>query len=135
MYVSFIFKSTNESLHSYFSNIMHGEFEIPLMGELIYFLDFQIKQTNKGVFISQTKNCLKFLKKYDMKNANSIYTPMVSNLLIEKDEIRKEIHIIKYRCIIGYLFYLTTSCPNIMFCICMSRFQASPIELHLKTIK
>ena len=37
---------------------------------------------------------------------------------------------------IGYLLYLTTSHPDIMFSVCLcARFQANPKESHLITVK
>lgn len=71
-----------------------------------------------------------------MRDAKSISTPISLNLLIDKDEMGKEIDIIKYRGIIRYLLYLTTSHRGIMFIVSMcARFEASSRESHFKTIK
>jgi hypothetical protein len=50
-----IFGSTNKSTCEEFSRIMIQKFEISMMGELKYFLGFQIKQLQEGTFIGQTK--------------------------------------------------------------------------------
>jgi hypothetical protein len=50
-----IFGSTNKSTCEEFSRIMIQKFEMSMMGELRYFLGFQIKQLQDGTFISQTK--------------------------------------------------------------------------------
>jgi hypothetical protein len=50
-----IFGSTNKSTCEEFSRIMIQKFEMSMMGELKYFLGFQIKQLQDGTFISQTK--------------------------------------------------------------------------------
>jgi hypothetical protein len=50
-----IFRSTNKSTCEEFSRIMIQKFEMSMMGELKYFLGFQIKQLQEGTFISQTK--------------------------------------------------------------------------------
>jgi hypothetical protein len=50
-----IFGSTNKSTCEEFSRIMIQKFEMSMMGELKYFLVFQIKQLQEGTFISQTK--------------------------------------------------------------------------------
>jgi hypothetical protein len=34
---------------------MESEFEMSLLGELSFFLELQIRQSNQGIFISQTK--------------------------------------------------------------------------------
>ena len=42
----------------------------------------------------------------------------------------------RYRGIINSLIYLTTSRPDIMFSVCMcARYQSSPKESHLSTVK
>jgi hypothetical protein len=50
-----IFGSTNKSSCEEFSRIMIHKFEMSMMGELKYFLGFQIKKLQEGTFISQTK--------------------------------------------------------------------------------
>jgi hypothetical protein len=50
-----------------------------MMGELKYFLRFQIKQLQEGTFICQTKYIQGILKKFGMKNAKPIKTPMRTN--------------------------------------------------------
>jgi hypothetical protein len=50
-----IFGSTNKSTCEEFSRIMIQKFEMSMMGELKYFLGFQIKQLHEGTFICQTK--------------------------------------------------------------------------------
>jgi hypothetical protein len=51
-----IFASSNASFCEEFSKIMTNRFEMSMMRELKYFLGFQIKQLEDGMFISQTKN-------------------------------------------------------------------------------
>jgi hypothetical protein len=62
-----------------FSRIMTKRFEMSMMGELKYFLGFQIKQLKDGKFISQTKYTNDMLNKFNMNNAKPIKTPMPSN--------------------------------------------------------
>jgi hypothetical protein len=58
---------------------MIHKFEISMMGELKYFLGFQIKQLQEGTFISQTKYIQDIIKKIGMKNGKPIKTPMGTN--------------------------------------------------------
>jgi hypothetical protein len=58
---------------------MVQKFEMSMMGELKYFLGFQIKQLQEGTFINQTKYIQDILKKFGMKNAKPIKTPMGTN--------------------------------------------------------
>lgn len=106
------------------------------MGDLTYFLGLQIKQTEEGTFISQTKYCLELLKKFDMQNSKSISALMASNFLIDKDKSGVEIDITKYRGIIGSLLYLDARRPNIMFRVCKcALFHACSRESHFKIVK
>jgi hypothetical protein len=43
---------TNESTCEEFSRIMTHKFEMSMMGELKYFLGFQVKQLQEGIFLS-----------------------------------------------------------------------------------
>jgi hypothetical protein len=54
---------------------MIQNFEMSMMGELKYFLGFQIKQLQEGTFISQTKYIQDILKKFGMKDGKPIKTP------------------------------------------------------------
>jgi hypothetical protein len=71
-----IFGSTNKSTCVEFSRIMIQKFEMSMMGELKYFLEFQFKQLKEGTFISQTKYIQDILKKFGMKDSKPIKTPM-----------------------------------------------------------
>jgi hypothetical protein len=59
-----IFGSTNKSTCEEFSRIMIQKFEMSMMGELKYFLGFQMKQLQEGTFISQTKYIQDIIKKF-----------------------------------------------------------------------
>jgi hypothetical protein len=67
-----IFGYTNKSTCEEFSRIMIKKFEMSMMGELKYFLGFQIKQLQEGTFISQTKYIQDILKKFGMNNGKPI---------------------------------------------------------------
>jgi hypothetical protein len=131
-----IFGSTNQSWVDEFSRIMTKRFEMSMMGELKFFLGFQIKQLKDGTFISQTKYTNDMLKKFDMNNAKPIKTPMPSNGHLDLNEEGKSIDQKVYRFMIGSLLYLCASRPDIMLSVCMcARFQANPKECHLMAIK
>jgi hypothetical protein len=51
---------------------MTKRFEMTMMGELKFFLEFQIKQLKDGTFISLTKYTNDMLKKFGMNNAKPI---------------------------------------------------------------
>jgi hypothetical protein len=80
-----IFGSTNQKSCEEFNRIMIQKFEMSMMGELNYFLGFQIKQLKGDTFISQTKYSRNILKKFGMKDAKSIKTMMGTNRHLDLD--------------------------------------------------
>jgi hypothetical protein len=117
------------------SRVMTKIFEMSMMGELKFFLRFQIKQMKEETFISQTKYTQDMLK-FDMKNAKPIKTPIPTNGHLDLDTKGKAVDIKVYRSMIGSLLYLCASRPDIMLSVCMcARFQASPKESHLTAVK
>jgi hypothetical protein len=69
---------------------------------------FQIKQLQEGTFISQTKY-IDILKKFGMKNAKHIKTPMGTNGHLDLDTRGKSVDQKVYRSMIGSLLYLCAS--------------------------
>jgi hypothetical protein len=104
-----IFGSTNKSTCEEFSRIMIQKFEMSMMGELKYFLGFQVKQLQDGTFISQTKYIQDILKKFGMKDVKSIKTHMGTNGHLDLDTRGKSVDQKVYRSMIGYLLYLCAS--------------------------
>ena len=131
-----IFGSTNDSLSHEFATMMSREFEMSMIGELNFFLGFQVKQLKEGTFIHQEKYTKDILKKFKMDDCKPIKTPMPTNGHLDLDEGGKSVDQTLYRSMIGSLLYLTASRPDIMFSVCMcARFQANPKESHISAVK
>ncbi|WVZ81604.1 hypothetical protein U9M48_028959 [Paspalum notatum var. saurae] len=131
-----IFGCTNEKLSHEFGDMMSREFEMSMIGELNFFLGFQIKQVKGGIFIHQEKYCRDLLKKFKMGDCKPISTLMSTNEHLDADVDGKPIDQSNYCSMIGSLLYLTASRPNIMFSVCLcARFQAAPKESHLTAVK
>jgi hypothetical protein len=113
-----IFGSTNQSWCEDFSRIMMKRFEMSMMGELTFFVGFQIKQLKEGTFICQTMYTKDMLKKFDMENAKPIKTPMPTNGHLDLSEDSKAVDQKVYRSMIGSLLYLCASRPDIMLSVC-----------------
>jgi hypothetical protein len=106
------------------------------MGELSYFLGFQVKQLTDGTFISQTKYTQDLLKRFGMKDAKPAKTPMGTDIHVDLNKGGKSVDQKAYRSMIGSLLYLCASRPDIMFSVCMcARFQSDPRECHLVAVK
>ena len=71
-----IFGSTNNAFNEEFARFMTEEFEMSMMGELKFFLGFEIKQLREGTFINQAKYIQDMLKRFNMTELNIAKTPM-----------------------------------------------------------
>ncbi|GKG00434.1 hypothetical protein Tco_0302124, partial [Tanacetum coccineum] len=97
------------------------------IGELTFFLRFQVMQRDDGIFISQDKYVVDILKKFDFVTMKTASTLIEINKVLLKDEEAKDVDIHLYRSMIGSLMYLTASRPDIMFAVCA---RDSPFDLE-----
>jgi hypothetical protein len=131
-----IFGSPNCGLCKKFANSMTREFEMSTMGELKFFLGFQIKQFKEGIFLSQTKYTEDILKKFDMTNVKPCKIPIPTTGHLDEDTNAKPFDPKVYRSMIGFLLYLCASRLDIMLTVCMcARYQATPRESHYLAVK
>jgi hypothetical protein len=131
-----IFGSTNQKSCEEFSRVMMQKFEMSMMGELNYFLGFQVKQLKEGTFISQIKYTQDLLKRFGMKDAKPIKTLMGTDGHLDLDKGGKSVDQKAYRSMICFLLYLCASKTDIMLSVCMcARFQSNPKECHLVAVK
>jgi hypothetical protein len=100
-----IFGSTNQKSCEEFSRAMMQKFEMSMMGELNYFLGFQVKQIKEGTFISQTKYTQDLFKRFGMKDAKPAKTPMETDGHLDLDKGGKSVDQKAYRSMIGSLLY------------------------------
>jgi hypothetical protein len=115
---------------------MMQKFEMSMMGELNYFLGFQVKQLKEEMFISQMKYTHDLLKRFGMKDTKHAKTSMGTEGHLDLDNKGKSFDQKSYRYMIGSLLYLCASRPDIMLSVCMcDRFQSDPKECHLMAVK
>ena len=107
-----------------------------MMGELTYFLGLQIKQSDKGIFISQGKYVNDMLKKFDPTSCSAMKTSMAPPLTLDMDSNGKSVNMTLYRRMIGSMLYLTASQPDDMYSTCLyARYQSEPKKSHLTVVK
>ena len=107
-----------------------------MIGELTYFLGLQIRQQDSGIFLSQSKYARNLVKKFGLESAYSVRIPMSSNVKLTVDLLGKSVDSSFYRSMIGSLFYLTTSRPNISYSVKVcARYQVNPKESHMIALK
>jgi len=104
-----IFGATLDSKAHDFSKEMKQEFEMSLICELTYFLGLQVKQTSKGIFISQSKYAKDLVKRFGLDGKSHAHTPMITSVKISANLTGKQVDPTLYRSMIGSFLYLTTS--------------------------
>ena len=76
------------------------------------------------------------MKKFGFKSASSVRTPMSPNVKLTVDLLGKSVDSSLYRSMIGSLFYLTVSRPDISYSVAVcARYQANPKESHMTSLK
>jgi len=122
-----IFGATNTSLCKKFAKRMQNEFEMSMIGELNFFLELQIKQTNDDIFFNESKYIKELLKRFGMEHVKKADTPMGTSIKLDMDENDKNVDFTKYQGMIGSLLYLTAGRSTIMFSVCLCAcFQTCP---------
>ncbi|KAK1596224.1 hypothetical protein QYE76_017278, partial [Lolium multiflorum] len=86
-----IFGSTNQAFNDEFSKLMTDRFEMSMMGEMKFFLGFEIKQLREGTFINQAKYLQDMLKRFKMTELKGVATPMVTKCHLALDPNGKEV--------------------------------------------
>jgi hypothetical protein len=114
-----IFDGSSHTLVSRFYKMMENEFQMSMMGELTFFLGIQVKQTNEGIFIHQSKYMKDLMKKFNMAKLKPVSTPMSMAVALDPDENGEAIDQREYRSMIGSLLYLTVTRSNIQFVVCL----------------
>ncbi|KAL0556840.1 hypothetical protein IC582_005357 [Cucumis melo] len=131
-----IFGGTSSAYVEQFVDQMKREFEMSMVGELSFFLGFQIKQEEIGIFFSQEKYAKNLISKFGMDKAKPKRTPAATHLKMTKDTTGEKVDTNLYRNIIGSSLYLTASKPDIAFVIGVcARYQADPRTSHLHSAK
>nr|GEX74189.1 retrovirus-related Pol polyprotein from transposon TNT 1-94 [Tanacetum cinerariifolium] len=131
-----IFSSTDLKDCDMFSNEMSSKFQMSMMGQMSFFLGLQVSQSPGGIFINQSKFALEILKKFGMDSCDSVDTPMVDRLKLDKDLLGIPVDQTHFRSMVGSLMYLTASRPDLVFAVCMcARYQAKPTKKHLEALK
>jgi hypothetical protein len=107
-----------------------------MMGQMNFFLGFEIKQLRGGTFINQAKYLQDMLMRFKMTEMKGVATPVVTKCHLALDPNGKEVDQKVYRSMIGSLLYLCASRPDIVLSVGVcARYQASPKESHMMALK
>nr|GEV90644.1 hypothetical protein [Tanacetum cinerariifolium] len=75
----------------------------------------QVNKFSNGIFINQSKYNNYILKRCGIENYDTVPAPMVEQVKLRLDLVRKPVDHTNYRSMIGSLVYLNLSRPDIMF--------------------
>jgi hypothetical protein len=123
--------------HAYkFFEEIKQEFKMSMIGELTYFLGFQVQQSIKGIFVSQPNYAKDLVKRFSLDGKSHARTPISTSVKLHANVAGKFVDQSLYRSMIVCLLYLIASRPNISFGVGVcARFQANPKESHLTVVK
>ncbi|GJV06035.1 retrovirus-related pol polyprotein from transposon TNT 1-94 [Tanacetum coccineum] len=131
-----IFASTDPKSYDIFSNEMSSKFQMPMMGQMYFFLGLQVSQNPGGIFINQSKFTLEILKKFGMDSCDPVDTPMEDRLKLDEDPLWIPVDQTRFRSMVDSLMYITANRLDLIFTICMcARYQKSPTKKHLEALK
>lgn len=131
-----IFTGNNPSMFEEFKKDMSNEFEMTDMGLMAYYLGIEVKQEDKGIFITQEGYAKEVLKKFKMEDANPVGTPMECGSKLSKHEKGENMDPTLYKSLVGSLRYLTCTRPDILYVVgVVSRYMEAPTTTHFKAAK
>ena len=131
-----IYTGNDRVMFEKFKESMMLEFDMTDLGLLHYFLGLEVIQSDAGNFICQKKYVEEILERFQMKNCNSVTTPIEKGLKLVKDPAGRIVDSTLYKQIVGSLMYLTATRPDIMHAVSsISRYMERPREDHLLAAK
>ncbi|XP_071717980.1 uncharacterized mitochondrial protein AtMg00810-like [Rutidosis leptorrhynchoides] len=131
-----IFGSTDQKMVAEFLDVMQKRFKISSLGAINFFLGLQVDQTEKGIFLHQSKYVADILSRFKMEDERIAKNPLSVNHGITPENTGPKVNPTLYRAIIGSLMYLTASRPDIMFATYLcARYQAQPNVNHMLAAK
>nr|GEV09315.1 copia protein [Tanacetum cinerariifolium] len=119
-----LFGSTNPKFSKRFEKLMHGRFEMSLMGEMKFFLGPQIHQSPHAIFINLAKHALEIHHKHGMEKRQSIGTPLATKPKLDADLSGNPVDQTEYHSKIGSFMYLTSCRPDILQADCTAMSSA-----------
>jgi hypothetical protein len=102
---------------SNFKKLLKQEFEMKDLGELHYFLDIEVIQSPKRIWLLQRQYAFNKLSKYGMTRCKPISIPLEQNVKLNADEGDLVEDTTMYRHIVRNLIYMTITRPNLNYAV------------------
>jgi hypothetical protein len=99
--------------------LLKQKYEMKDLGELHYFLDIEVIQSLKGIWLLQRQYALNKLFEYGMTGCKPISIPLEQNVKLSADEGDLVEDTTMYKRIVGSLIYMTITRPNLSYVVGM----------------
>jgi hypothetical protein len=120
----------------HFNEQMKKMFSMSDLGLLNYYLGIEVSQTPEGITLCQAGYATKLLERSGMKGCSTVQIPMEARLHLSKTGKGSSVDATQYRSIVGSLWYLIHTRPDITFAVgIVSRFMENPKSEHLAAMK
>ncbi|XP_048231307.1 secreted RxLR effector protein 161-like [Ricinus communis] len=115
---------------------MKEEFDMTDLGRMKYFLNVEVMQGAKGIFINQKRYAGELLKRFNLHSGNAVKNLIVPGSKLSKEGEGAKVDATLYKYLIGSLTYITATKPDLMYVVCLlSRYMADPTEQHMQAAK
>jgi hypothetical protein len=112
------------------------KFEMKDLGELRYFLNIDLVQSPKRIWLLQRQYALNKLSKYGMTSCKPISIPLEQNVKLSADEGYLVEDTTMYIRIVGSLIYMTITRLDLSYAVgVVSQFTQTPRKPHLDAIR
>jgi len=116
---------------SHVKEYLNKEFQMSDLGPLSYFLGIEVLQTQKGIYLSQSKYIQDLLNRSGLSDTRTVVTPMDLHLTLRPTDGTPLEDPSRYRHIVGSLVYLTITRPDIAHAVhILSQFVSAPTCVH-----
>ena len=103
------------------------------MGDLKFFLGFEVARSKTGLILNQRKYCLEILSEFGLTGCKPANSPANASIRLNSDEGDLLEDVTSFRRLIGRLLYLTNTRPDISFAVQqVSQFVSKPRPPHLQ---
>ncbi|KAK2987198.1 hypothetical protein RJ640_029083 [Escallonia rubra] len=93
------------------------EFKMKDLGPLKYFLGIEVSRSNKGIFLSQRKYALDFLRETSILACQPVDTPVEEGLKLRIESNQVPVNKGRYRRLVGRLMYLAHTRPDLAYAL------------------
>jgi hypothetical protein len=116
--------------------LLEQRFEMKDLGKLCCFLEIEVIQTPKWIWLLQRQYALNKLSEYGTMGCKPISIPLEQNVKLSADEGDLVEDTTMYKCIVGSLIYTTITRPNLSYAIgVVNQFMQTPRNPHLDAMR